>query len=109
MTPEGRIKHMLKKKLAEFPGLYQHWPVQNGMGKPSLDCIACYKGHYIAIETKAPGQKPTPRQELTITEMQAAGALVFVVDSPTKIEELGNALKLLTWIASHADNHQPQA
>lgn len=104
ITPEGRIKHLVKKVLAGIPGSYQHWPVQNGMGSPTLDCIACVKGYYVAIETKAPGKKPTPRQEITMKSMQAAGALVFVVDSEQKVNDLENSLKMLQWI-ENADNY----
>jgi hypothetical protein len=104
MTPEGRIKHLVKKVIAAIPGAYQHWPVQNGMGNPTLDCIACIKGHYVAIETKAPGKKPTPRQELTLSEMLAAGAITFVVDTPEKVEDLANSLKMLQWIGNANDS-----
>lgn len=38
-------------------------------------------GVYASIETKAPGKKPTPRQELTIKAVEAAGGKVFVIDS----------------------------
>lgn len=104
MTPEGRIKHKVKKVLASIPGCYQHWPVQNGMGSPTLDCIACCKGYYIGIETKAPGKRPTPRQELTMAQINAAGGLVFIIDSEQKVEDLENSLKILGWINAHANN-----
>lgn len=98
MTPEAKVKQKVKKMLAEFEGLYQHWPVQNGMGSPSLDCIICYRGCYIAIETKAPGKKPTPRQELTIGNMIAANGIVFVVDCDEQIDGCRQALKMLGFI-----------
>lgn len=113
MTPEGKIKHALKKMFAEFENeasnnayhvgafLYSHWPVQNGMGQPTLDCIVCYCGRFIGIETKAPGKKPTPRQLLTISQMQAAGAVTVVIDSLLGIEQLRSMLNLLKW--SHTD------
>jgi len=58
-------------------------PVQNGMGAPSLDFIGSYKGYFFAVETKAPGKKPTPRQEVTIETIRAAGGAVFVIDGDT--------------------------
>jgi hypothetical protein len=80
-TPEGRIKEQVKRLLACYkPDLYSHWPVMNGMGEPTLDCIGAVRGRMFAIETKAPGKKPTPRQELTILKMQQAGIVVFVID-----------------------------
>jgi hypothetical protein len=60
-------------------------PVPNGYGKPSLDFIGCYRGHFYAIETKTAGKHATARQNVTAQEMIAAGAAVFFIegeDSP---------------------------
>lgn len=116
-TPEGAVKREVKKILAEFAvpavaspaagfdlELKAFWPVQNGMGSPSLDCLVCYRGLLIAIETKAPGKRPTPRQETTIAEYRAAGAIVLVIDGEKGYNELRQALNLIKW--SHADNRQ---
>ena len=78
-TPEGKVKDAIKKYLKSV-GAYYHMPVQSGMGAPTLDFVGCYKGFFFAIEAKAPGKKPTARQKLTIKEMEAAGAGVFVID-----------------------------
>jgi len=81
MTPEARVKNSVKKVLAKYgEELDAFWPVQNGMGTPALDCIICYCGYHIEVETKAPGKKPTPRQEITIAKKEKAGAKVFVID-----------------------------
>ena len=88
MTPEGRIKEKVKSVLRKFRDAYWHCPVQNGMGSPSLDFICCYNGKYFAIETKAPGKKPTPRQETTIETIRRAGGTVFVIDGDcTELED----------------------
>ena len=83
VTPEGRVKAKVKRALkALIDGdysVYSFMPVMNGMGAPSLDMLACINGHFVAIETKAPGKKMTPRQETTATQMRTAGALVLVV------------------------------
>ena len=80
MTPEVRVKAGVKKVLSGYEDLWQHWCVGNGMGSPTLDCTGWYKGHPFAIETKAPGKRPTPRQEVTISKMEAGGAMIFVID-----------------------------
>lgn len=81
VTPEGRVKQAIKDVLNRFrPKLYHHWPVQNGMGEPTLDCNGAINGRYFAIEAKAPGKKMTPRQEVTAAKMRAAGARVFEID-----------------------------
>jgi hypothetical protein len=86
-TPEHKVKAKLKRALDKLPCIYSFRPMQNGMGAPSLDVLICAGGWFIAIETKAPGKKPTPRQEQTIAKMRAAHGLVFVVDSDASMEE----------------------
>ena len=91
MTPEGRVKVKVKKVLEYYrSSIYVHMPVQNGMGKPSLDFVGCFWGFFFAVETKAPGKVPTERQEQTIADMRAAGAKVFVID--------GDVTELATWL-----------
>lgn len=78
-TPEGKVKAAVKEVIKKHRA-YWHCVVQNGMGAPSLDFICCFKGRYFAVETKAPGKKPTPRQEITISQIEDAGGKVFVID-----------------------------
>lgn len=92
MTPEGKVKDAVKTMLKNH-GAYYHMPVMNGMGAPTLDFIGCHVGLFFAIETKAPGKLPTPRQHMTITTMEKAGAKVFVIDGAKGLEELGNWLR----------------
>lgn len=123
VTPEGAVKRAVKKVLEEYATdfevldildkatrggyLYSFWPVQNGMGAPSLDCLVCYYGVFLAIETKAPGKKPTPRQTTTINQMESAGGVVLVIDSVEAVDKLRRALDMIKW--SHAGNRQQQA
>ena len=86
-TPEGKVKDRVKRMLEKFrydsdgkQVMDTFWPVPNGMGASHLDCIICFYGRYIAIETKAPGKKPTPRQEQRITSVASAGGAVLVID-----------------------------
>lgn len=90
MTPEGKVKYMVKARLDALPKMYRFMPVQNGMGGPGLDFFLCAGGWFIAIETKAPGGKLSPRQETTKEEIEAADGIVFVVDD---LESLDYAMK----------------
>lgn len=81
MTPEGKIKAAVSKAIARFHGVYTFMPVPSGYGISSLDYLLCVNGKFIAIETKAPGKKPTPRQRDTIAKIRAAGGLALVIDS----------------------------
>jgi hypothetical protein len=93
-TPEGKIKDKVKKVLKSMPWVYYHMPVMNGMGKPTLDFIICANSRFFAVETKAPGQKPTPRQTMTMEEMTQAGGFVFVVSCDAELAILEAYLNL---------------
>jgi len=86
MTPEGKIKAMVKRGLDKLPRVYRFMPVQNGMGAPGLDFFLCINGVFVAIETKAPGKKLTPRQETTMQEICAAGGFAFMIDSQERCD-----------------------
>lgn len=92
-TPEGKVKALVKKTLDKripvgYTSMYTNWPVPAGYGTPMLDLVGCYNGLFFAVETKAPGKKPTPRQEFCIEEMRLAGAAVFVIDGPDGIKQM---------------------
>lgn len=78
MTPEGRVKEIVKRALKPLTG-YRFAPVQNGMGAPSLDLLYCFSGLFVAIETKVPGKALTPRQQITASAIRDAGGKVFVI------------------------------
>jgi hypothetical protein len=80
-TPEGKVKKVVKLVIATYaPYVYSHWPVLNGMGEPTLDCNGNVGPLVFYVETKAPGEKPTLRQWITIRRMQRSGAPVFILD-----------------------------
>ena len=87
-TLEKKVKDLVRRRMAEtWPDSYRFCPVQNGMGAPSVDFLYCLPvGIFVAIETKAPGKKPTPRQEITIAEIRIAGGLCYVVDGVASLE-----------------------
>jgi hypothetical protein len=82
MTPEGRVKEDCKRLLKSFD-IWYYMPVQNGMGVVGIpDIIACWKGRFLAIETKAPGKRnnTTENQKRVLKEIGAHGGLQIVVD-----------------------------
>ncbi len=87
------MKNAVKKVLAKYTPLWQHWVVGNGMGSPTVDCTGWYKGRPFAIETKAPGKRPTPRQEITLASIELAGAEIFVIDG------IEGCAKLDAWLS----------
>ncbi len=79
-TPEGKVKTLVKRVLDKHKGLYIYWPVPGGYGPSSLDCLLCVGGLFVAIETKAPGKKPTKRQAFVIDQIKRSAGEVFVID-----------------------------
>lgn len=86
MTPEGRVKDKIKKYLKAI-NAYYFMPVQMGFGAPGLDFYCCIKKRFVAIETKAEGKVPTPRQMHTMEEIKKAGGVAIWGDSPETIIE----------------------
>jgi len=89
-TPEKRVKDKLKKLLKDYPDAYAYWPVSTGFGKTTLDVLGCYRGRFFEVETKAPGKKPTLRQQVELESIGRAMGKTFVItgtDSPV-FEEL---------------------
>ena len=92
-TPEGRVKAKVSALLKATPNLYYFMPVQGGYGAVTLDYLGSHQGRFFAIETKAPGKKPTDRQVQTIAKLEEAGATTFVID--------GDTTELATWLKDH--------
>ena len=89
LTPEGKVKRHVSQILKRAEEVYYFMPVQTGYGSPTLDYLGSSRGRSFAIETKAPGKKPTVRQLAIIKEMEAAKMKVFVIDGqPFQYEEL---------------------
>ena len=80
-TPEGRVKKKVKEVIAKYGDkIDSYWPVPAGYGESHLDCILCVCGLFVAIETKAPKGKLTPRQQHRVRTTSLAGGKVFIID-----------------------------
>lgn len=83
MTPEGKVKAKCVDVLKKY-GAYYFFPAQNGYGRAGIpDIVACYKGHFLAIECKAGFNKPTALQEREMATIQKAGGSAMVVREDT--------------------------
>lgn len=89
-TPEGRVKDKVKK-LLKHHDVWYFMPMQNGMGVVGIpDIIACCNGHFMAIETKAPGKlnNLSANQKLQLELIADAKGATFVTDGNlAEIEE----------------------
>lgn len=90
MTPEGKVKVKVNRRLKEHFGerCYRFCPVQNGMGAPGLDYYCCIDGLFVAIETKAPGKTLTGRQKITRVSIKKAGGLVFEIHDDKELDAM---------------------
>jgi len=62
----------------------------------TIDIIACYRGLFIGIETKArPGLRPTTRQRMTLEEISKAGGEAHLVTDASQITDLLDGLDSL--------------
>lgn len=90
MTPEGKVKKKVKEYLQSI-GAWYYMPVSNGMGRVGCpDILVCYKGLFMAFETKAPGKikNVTANQQREIDEIQRANGLAHVVDDVEQVKSL---------------------
>jgi len=89
MTPEGKVKKKVKEYLQSI-GAWYYMPVSNGMGRVGCpDILVCYKGLFMAFETKAPGKikNVTANQERELADIQSAYGLALVVDDVKQVED----------------------
>ena len=93
-TPEGKVKRKVKAVLKKHDA-YQFWPVGVGYGVSTVDCLACVHGHFLAIETKAPGKYATPRQHMTLNQVTDAKGTSMVISNQKGIDMLDNLCLLL--------------
>ena len=90
MTPEGKVKKKVKEYLQSI-GAWYYMPVSNGMGRVGCpDILVCYKGMFMAFETKAPGKikNVTANQQREIDGIQRANGLAHVVDDVEQVKSL---------------------
>lgn len=60
-------------------------------GRPDVE--ACYKGLYVAVEVKRPGERLTALQETTLDEIRRAGGVTAVVRYQSDIDHLVSVLE----------------
>jgi len=88
MTPEGKVKKKCKEYLKSI-GAWYYMPVSNGMGRVGCpDILVCYKGRFLAFETKAPGKikNVTPNQQRELDDLRRVNALAYVVDDVEQVK-----------------------
>lgn len=95
-TPEKRVKDACVEVLKAF-NAYYFFPVMGGYGRSGIpDIIACFRGHFIAIECKAGFNTTTQLQERELKAIAAAGGITLVIREDT-IELLQQELRRIRY------------
>lgn len=101
-TPEKAVKVKVKAVL-ESEGVYYFMPPANGYGRSGVpDFVACVNGLFLAIETKANGNKPTALQIREIETIRRNNGVAVVVDETNwdMVRDMVRRLKASTIISS---------
>ena len=79
MTPEAKVKKMLRKRLDEL-GI-KYFPLNDRYASGYPDYLVIYKGLAVAIETKADGESLRPLQRKIVKDWIGSGGLYLVVSN----------------------------
>ena len=80
MTPEGKVKALIKAKLDADPHIWYFMPVAGVMGKAGVpDFIGVRAGRFFAIEAKADKGKLTKLQARTIDDITTVAGRVLLI------------------------------
>lgn len=80
MTKEEHVKENVKRIFKAFNAFW-FMPVASGYGKQGIpDFISCYRGRFIAVETKYGKNKTTSMQDLTIERIRECHGVAIIVN-----------------------------
>lgn len=100
-TPEKRVKDKVVGIL-KSEDVYYFFPATHGYGRSGVpDIVACANGHFLAIECKAGGNKPTALQVREIERIRRCGG-VAVVANEENWEMVRNLVRTLKGV-NHGD------
>lgn len=92
MTPEGKVKAIIKMELDKLKPDIWYYCVQDRFTSGIPDIVGCYKGKLFALELKAPKKRPSKLQHYTLELIAKAGGYAQVI---TSFPELKQFLKSL--------------
>ena len=80
MTPEGKVKEVVKKFLKE-KGIYYIMPATGGYGSSGApDIVVCHKGKFYGLEVKSGENKPTALQMDNLDRIEKNGGYAIVIN-----------------------------
>lgn len=73
---EAQVSATIAKEFVKYGAVV--WKVSDRFHSSRPDLVACYKGYFIAIETKICPNKSTKLQQYTLEKLAGAHGLVYV-------------------------------
>lgn len=100
-TPEGKLKEELDEYLDSLgPDCWYFKPMSFGYGRNGIpDYIICYKGYFLAPETKKEGGKSQPWQEREQEAIRAAGGISGRI-RPSELEQVKTWVRYINSITT---------
>jgi len=89
MAGEKKIEDQIKKHLKQRGAYFIKVHGNAYMKKGIPDILACYRGHFLGIEVKDIGKKPSEQQVIHIDNINIAGGTAFYTDN---LQEVVNVL-----------------
>ena len=96
MTPEAKVKKIVRKQLDVIPKCYYFMPATGGYGKSGVpDIVGSYNGRFFGIELKAGNNQPTLLQQKNLYQIWISGGIAAVVneDNMNDIEDILNEVE----------------
>jgi hypothetical protein len=103
MTPEGRVKNVIKAYLRSLPNCWFFMPAAHGYGVNGIpDIVGCYKGVFFAIEAKAPGKvkQVTQLQQMQINAINQAHGWACAADDEARVHEMFKLIDISLGVAA---------
>ena len=92
MTPESDLKKKIKDFLDDR-GAFWSMVTGGAYSKPGdPDMVVCYKGHYIAIEAKAPNGVQSPEQKTRQKQIEKTHGIYILAYSVRDVERELNSI-----------------
>jgi hypothetical protein len=80
MTPEGKVKEVIKKHLKQKE-IYYIMPATGGYGSSGApDIVVCHKGKFYGLEVKSGANKPTALQMDNLNRIEDSGGYAVVIN-----------------------------
>jgi len=90
VQPERRIVKRIQERITKRGG--RCFKIHGGdnpfqeVGIP--DILACYRGWFLGLEVKQPGEEPSLKQRKILNEIEAAGGIARVVSTVAEVDRL---------------------